>query len=379
MSMSALHRARFRTGLSCIGATALAGALLLGGAVDAGAKGKPGGGGGVSHTAAQTAPIQLGTSGGWGLDLANGYCCGGTLGSLVEKNGTQYVLSNWHVFASDIVSGGNGIVAKTGDAVIQPGLIDVGCFAANAQEVATLVLQSGYPSVSGVDAAIAAVVPGMVSATGDILEVGTPSNETVEAFIGQAVKKSGRTTRLTRSAVSDVYASVSVTYENECAGGTAFTAYYTDQIIVKNRGSKFLNSGDSGSLLLEDVATGPRAVGLLFAGSSLTAVANPIGDVLAYLGGATMVGVPAAGSPPAGASVELQAAVGRARAAQLRHAGTLEQVPDAVGHAIGIGPDGRVAIKVLVAADSPRARARAPRSLDGVPVVVEAVGRIVAY
>src|SRR5262245_33225684 len=41
-------------------------------------------GGGVSHTAKQTPPIQLGTSGGWRFDLANGYCCGGTLGCLVK-------------------------------------------------------------------------------------------------------------------------------------------------------------------------------------------------------------------------------------------------------------------------------------------------------
>src|SRR5207247_3651092 len=81
-----------------------------------------GGGGGVSHTAAQSLPIQLGTSGGWSKDLANGYCCGGTLGSLIQVNGVQYILSNYHVFESDIVSGGNNTVAATGDNIIQPGL-----------------------------------------------------------------------------------------------------------------------------------------------------------------------------------------------------------------------------------------------------------------
>jgi hypothetical protein len=54
-------------------------------------------GGGVSHTARQTPPIQLGTSGGWTYDLANGFCCGGTLGSLVRIGNTQYILSNYHV------------------------------------------------------------------------------------------------------------------------------------------------------------------------------------------------------------------------------------------------------------------------------------------
>ena len=40
--------------------------------VTAASAAKPGGGG-VSHTAKQTAPILLGTSGGWSYDLANGY------------------------------------------------------------------------------------------------------------------------------------------------------------------------------------------------------------------------------------------------------------------------------------------------------------------
>src|SRR5881227_790199 len=94
--------------------------------------------GGSSHTAVQTPPIQLGTSGGWSKDLANGYCCGGTLGSLVQIGTTQYIMSNYHVFESDIVPGGNGIVATEGNPVIQPGLIDVSCRIAGAQGVGTL-------------------------------------------------------------------------------------------------------------------------------------------------------------------------------------------------------------------------------------------------
>jgi hypothetical protein len=82
---------------------------------------------------------------------------------------------------------------------------------------------------------------------------------------------------------------VSVAYENECAGGSAFTKTFTGQIVIRNRGSRFLNSGDSGSLMVEDVSTHARAVGLLFAGSSQSAIANPIGQVLSFLG-ATMVG-----------------------------------------------------------------------------------------
>lgn len=252
-------------------------------------KGKPPGGGGkVDHQAKQTPPIQLGTSGGWRYDLANGYCCGGTLGSLIQVGSQKRILSNYHVFEADIVNGGNGRRASTGDPIIQPGLIDVGCIAGEAQDVATLVVSHSLPN-SNVDASSATIISGMVREDGAILEVGTISSQTVGASVGQKVKKSGRTSGLSRSSIDGLNASVSVSYENECAGGHAFTKTFTGQIIIKNRGSKFLAGGDSGSLMLEDADTNPRAVGLLYAGSSQLAVANPIDEVLSFLN-ATMVG-----------------------------------------------------------------------------------------
>jgi hypothetical protein len=36
--------------------------------------------------------------------------------------------------------------------------------------------------------------------------------------------------------------------------------------------------------MVQDVSTNPKAVGLLYAGSSTTAIANPIGDVLSWIG-----------------------------------------------------------------------------------------------
>ena len=250
--------------------------------------------GGISHTARQTAPIQLGTSGGWRFDLANGFCCSGTLGSLIQVNGIQYIMSNYHVMESDIVLGGNDRVATSGDGAVQPGLIDVGCDANSAQSVGTLQKLSSLPN-SNVDVGVARVISGMVRTDGAILEIGTLSSQTASASIGKAVKKSGRTTGLSRSNISSLNATISVTYDNECAGGTAFTKTYTGQIIVNNSGSTFLNSGDSGSLMVEDVTTSPRSVGLLYAGSSSLAVANPIDEVLQFVGSklggtATMVG-----------------------------------------------------------------------------------------
>jgi hypothetical protein len=110
-----------------------------------------------------------------------------------------------------------------------------------------------------------------------------------------AVKKSGRTSGLTTSTISGLNATISVAYENECAGGAAFTKTFTGQIVVTQKASKFLNSGDSGSLLVQNVSTNPKAIGLLYAGSSSTAIANPIDEVLGFIGAAmggtaTMVG-----------------------------------------------------------------------------------------
>lgn len=249
---------------------------------------KGGGGGGVSHRAIQTPPIQLGTSGGWRSDLANGYCCGGTLGALIQVGGQQRILSNYHVFEADIVNGGNGTTAQTGNFIIQPALIDVGCNANSAQNVATLVKSSALPG-NNVDASSANVISGMVRTDGAILEIGVPSSSTVGASLSQGVKKSGRTTGLTRSSISGLNATIQVGYENECAGGSAFVKTFTGQILINNKGSKFLGGGDSGSVMFEDVTNSPRAVGLLFAGSTSLAVANPIGQVLGFFG-ATMVG-----------------------------------------------------------------------------------------
>jgi hypothetical protein len=236
----------------------------------------------------QTPPIQLGTSGGWSKDSTGRFCCGGTLGALVQIGGQQYVLSNWHVLEDDVVPGVNNAVATTGDPIIQPGLGDTNCEPGVSQTVATLEKRSSLPN-NNVDCAIALVSPGMVRTDGAILQIGPISSQTVAASIGQAVKKSGRGTGLTRNFVIGLNATVKVDYDDECDGTFAFTKTFTGQIVVGSHRGNFLGNGDSGALLVEDVATNPRAIGLLFAGSNSDAIANPINDVLAFLG-ATMVG-----------------------------------------------------------------------------------------
>ena len=245
----------------------------------------------VSHTDSQKPPIALGTSGGWRNDVANGNCCGGTLGSLIQVNGAQYILSNFHVFESDSLAYGNSRVANDGILIIQPGLIDLRCNVHRGRNVGTLVRLGSLPD-SNVDVSVARADPGMVRTDGAILEVGTLSAQTVEAFLNQGVKKSGRTTGLTRSYVSGLNATISVDFESECAGGVAFSKVFTGQIIIANSGGSFLGSGDSGALMVEDLDTSPRAVGLLFAGNSTSAAANPINEVLQFV--TDKMGAPAA-------------------------------------------------------------------------------------
>lgn len=351
-------------------------ALALTAAVEA--KGPPpdkGGGGEptVDHTAAQQLPIQLGTSGGNAGDLANGYCCGGTLGSLIEIGGQQYILSNAHVFGGDLVAGGNGDVSQSGDVIIQPGLIDNGCGTSGAGSVASLSDWSDLRGTDNVDAAIAAVLPGAVRDDGSILEIGPLSAATAPAVLNMPVKKSGRTSGLTQGTVAVLDATVTVGYSDECAGDS-FTKTFTEQILVTP--GRFIRSGDSGSLMVEDVADRPRPVGLLFAGSQRVAVANPIDEVLAHFG-AQMVG----GATAGGAEAAVESARANARATQQRASAELLRVPGAQGHGIGLSSrrPGELAIKLLVERISRSTIEAAPTEIDGVAVELMEVGRISAY
>ncbi|MCE5293656.1 MAG: S1 family peptidase, partial [Chlamydiales bacterium] len=244
----------------------------------------------VSHTTRQTRPISLGVSGGSTVDFANGYCCSGTLGALVkDSQGVLYILSNTHVLAVDTVTGGNGKKSAKGDPINQPGFVDVNCQTKTTDFVGTLerwipLVASG---VSSVDAAIAKTTQASVNTQGTILEIGTISKTPKTASVGQKVKKSGRTTGLTRGSITATNATISVQYTKECAGGT-FTTTFKNQILISP--GTFIRPGDSGSLLVEDVTSNPKAIGLLFAGSSTIAVANPIQNVLSALN-VSLVGV----------------------------------------------------------------------------------------
>jgi hypothetical protein len=355
---------------------------------------------GPVHRFDQQFPIQLGTSGGNINDSSKGFCYGGTLGALVEDvNGKQYILSNNHVLARTNL-------ATIGEDIIQPGLIDQNptCFKDATDIVADLSAfipilfkTKGTMPSNVVDAAIARVRTSatgfIVDPTGFIVDIGTLSSETVDASLGMAVKKSGRTTGLTNGNITAVHATIDVSY------GSGKTARFTNQIVVGS--GDFIASGDSGSLMVEDVLTNPRAVGLLFAGGSTTAVANPIGDVLNAFN-VSMVGSDSSASVTGkilawakkllsvaesqAANAQLppqasQAAVDAVRRVKERHEGRLLAVPGVIGVGVGVSEktSRQAAIEIYVKEAGESLHRALPKSLDGVEVKIIETGEIRAY
>ena len=330
----------------------------------------------VSHKTRQTRPIQLGVSGGSIVDLANGYCCSGTLGCLVKDSlGTQYILSNTHVFAGDTVPGGNGKVSAVGDPINQPGYVDVQCHNLASDYVAHLSAWSPLVpnGTTTVDAAIAQVIPGKVDSTGRILEIGTISNKPLGAKLKQKVKKSGRTSGLTQGSVYALNASVVVSYTNECAG-QVFTTTLNNQILVTP--GSFIQPGDSGSLMVENVSKTPRPIGLLYAGSSSIAVAMPIQTVLNQFS-VTIVGM----STPELEETLLSQEVVNAFAIQEKYAEVLMRVENAVGHAVTISENDPSCpvIVLLVEKVTEAVLEQAPKMVDGLVVEIKEVGKLTAY
>jgi hypothetical protein len=366
-------------------------------------------GGAKVNQASQVGAIKLGTSGGNVKDSSGNFCCSGTLGALLTRSGTQYILSNNHVLAESDK-------AKTGDPVSQPGLVDNNCSA--GQTVANLSqfvkLESGTgtgtpPTYTGIaDAAMAQVVSGKVDATGAILQLGTvsaglaqpapPSSTMGTPAVGMQVAKSGRTSGLTCSSIAAVNVQVEIDYSPSCgSNATAFTVIFNNQIDIVS--TSFSAAGDSGSLIVD--ANTARPVGLLYGGSPSDTVANPIADVLNGLadpkthvvpqivGGPdhTVSACTGNGSPPGPVGQGLTAPTTlrvaddemiRAKAVKTTYADELMSDPAVFGVGVTAGDvPGEAAIMVLV--EQGKSHRPIPSTLNGVKVKVRYGQRIRAF
>ncbi len=202
-----------------------------------------------------------------GVSVGHPSVTAGTLGCLVRRGTSLYMLSNNHVLA-------NADNARAGDPIVQPGVADGGRVPrdniAKLSEWKRLNFQGGC---NYIDAAIAQTSPSLV---------GCPtkcsyriSSSPIAPRLNLLVKKCGRTTQLTKGRIVDINASIRIRYGSR-------VALFCNQIASRSLdGSPFTQGGDSGSLVVAQ--DGNRPVGLHFAGSTSApwiSFHNPIQRVL---------------------------------------------------------------------------------------------------
>ena len=222
--------------------------------------------------------------------------------------------------------------------------------------------------------------------TGYIQGIGTISSVVRAPAVGLAVEKSGRTTGTTTGTIGSINASVNVQYQIRCGQGTKYVISYTNQIIINS--TTFSAGGDSGSLIVTSSSC-HRPVGLLFAGSSSTTVANPIGQVLSKVGTAlghsvSFVGGTCTSSvlqPSGGEALQLpQQAVDHATRVLEQNRHDLMSRPGVLGTGVGASEtDNQAAAIVIYVDQTATARPQLPAEIDGVAVKVVATDPIIAF
>jgi hypothetical protein len=231
-----------------------------------GTPGPPGGSGGTDGCSADPTtrfprPVPIGVSTGHPDITA------GTIGARVTDGTHVYALSNNHVYADENR-------ASIGDDALQPGSYDGGSNPADA--IGTL---ADFEPIVFSTTASNTIDSALVQSSTDELGNATPCNgyglprtATASPAINLNVIKYGRTTGQTKGRVTGINATVNVGYDSG-------TARFVNQIIIQP--GSFSAGGDSGSLIVvQKGADARKPVGLLFAGSPLVTIANPITAVL---------------------------------------------------------------------------------------------------
>jgi hypothetical protein len=322
----------------------------------------------------QSRNTNYGVSGSNVKDITSAYCCGGTLGSLLTNGTTLYILSNNHILARQDQ-------ASPGEQISQPGLIDNGCRPATIVANYTTAPKLG----SNVDAAIAQLISGQMNSTGSIQGIGTISSVVKTPGVGLAVEKSGRTTGTTTGTIGSINTSVNVQYQIRCGQGKKYIINYANQIVINS--SSFSAGGDSGSLIVTNNSC-HQPVGLLFAGSSSSTIANPIGEVLSKVGTAlghsvSFVGGTCTSTPlqPSGAQAMqlLQQAIDHAGKVLEQNRHELMSKPGVLGVGLGALEDNSSVAVVVYFDKTSSAKPQLPGHVENVPVRVIFTDPFIAY
>jgi len=204
-----------------------------------------------------------------GISIGHFAISAGTLGGIVYIGGLRYILSNNHVLA-------NMNFASIGDPIYQPGPYDGG---GPSDQIGTLhsyetIIFNDPSNPNYVDAALC-VPDDQVDVNNYIYEYGYYSGVN-NAYVGQDLTKSGRTTGVTLGYVDYFTGLISIFY------GPGYTGYFDDQIIVQGSGMDWGSPGDSGSLVVDPATM--EAIGIHFAGAAWLGVVNRAPMVQAALG-----------------------------------------------------------------------------------------------
>jgi hypothetical protein len=233
-----------------------------------------------------------------GVSIGHKNITAGTLGCLVKKNNTIYILSNNHVLA-------NSNDAEIGDEILQPGPYDGGQLAtdqiARLSEFVPVEFEQSGADPCGLASSVVKFLNGLAAMLGsktrlfqqrisavenlvdcaiaeplnpddvinEILNIGTITG-TAEASLGMSLQKSGRTTGYTTGIVQQIDVTVRVNY------GSNKNAVFVDQLMA----GAMSQGGDSGSAVLNN---DKQLVGLLYAGSETTTIINRIQNVFQAL------------------------------------------------------------------------------------------------
>lgn len=209
-----------------------------------------------------------------GISIGHYKITAGTFGAVVYDKNTKepLIISNNHVLAN--VTNGKDGNSAIGDPIYQPGPYDGGTAQDTIAHLHRFVPITYYktlplsPVKNKVDTAVAKPISKDLI-NPEILEIGKV-NGTIEAAVGMAVKKNGRTTGFTQGTIQTLHATIKVNMGNNRI------AVFEDQIVT----GPISAGGDSGSLVLNE---NNQAVGLLFAGSTETTILCPIANVLSAL------------------------------------------------------------------------------------------------